>query len=141
MARPTKRRLREAIEESGGIIAAVARMFGVSRQTVYNWLDRYPELTLDLEHAREDIIDVAEANIFREVRKGNIDLSKFVLTRLGKNRGWSSRTEMTGADGEALQLSPDTLQLLAAAGIQVEDVAAEFERMVREHAMQSQGRD
>ena len=101
MTRVGKRRLREAIESSGGIISTVAEMFGVTRQTIYNWLEKYPELKDDLDYSRENMIDIAEKNIFNAVVEGDLDQSRFVLTHIGRHRGWSRQMELAGVKGGA----------------------------------------
>jgi len=128
VGRVTKGRVRSAIQDNGGVVAAIARQFDVTRQTVYNWLDKY-DLHSEIEHARADIHDVAEANIFNAVMKGDLDMSKFVLTHMPsrQKKKWSSRHEVeTG-----VKLSPEALKLLDEMGIEADTVASEFEALIQ----------
>lgn len=124
-----KKRLRQAMQENGGIVARIAEQFGVTRQTIYNWIDEY-DLRAELAEARDHIFEVAEGNIFGAVHAGDLDMSKFLLTHMPHQRRWSSRHELTGRDGAAL-LSAETRKLLEELGIDMTDVAREFEELVR----------
>jgi hypothetical protein len=56
----------------------------------------------------------------------------FVLKTLGKDEGFVERTEMTGADGAALMdVSPDVLQSIKDAGLNVAEVLKNFAAMVQ----------
>lgn len=129
------KRLREVIEQTGGVISEVARTFDVSRQTVYNWLEKYPELLPLVIEAREYMVQMAERNVYKAVLDKDLEMSKFVLERLGKTKGWAKNVELTGRDGEPLNLSPEVVQMLAAMGVEVSDAVREFEALIRrQHA-------
>lgn len=136
MPRISKRKFRLAVDGSKGIISVIARRLGCSRQTVYNYMERYPEFKELIDDEREEIIDLAEFKLLKHVNAGELRAILFVLESLGKNRGWSKRTEVTGADGAALGLSPEIVALMAQLGISESDVVREFEALIRAQAEQ-----
>lgn len=139
MARVASRSVRVALEAHGGNISAVARSFNRSRQTVYNWIEEY-DLWDDVKFDRDQMFEMAENNLFKAVQAGNIDVSKFVLTHMPTPKRWSNRTEITGADGEAMfALSPDVMALLKAMGVEPSDAHREFEAIIREQADAQRG--
>jgi AraC-like DNA-binding protein len=88
----SRKRLREVIEESGGVITEVARAFNVSRQTIYNWIERY-DLHADVAHAGDAMVDEASLVLYRAIRDAaDTDAAKFVLRYSpgGRRRGWGS---------------------------------------------------
>lgn len=120
----------KAIQQSYGIKSAVAEMVGCSRQTVDNALERWPELAVMLDYERHNIVDAAESKLIYALNAGDMRAILFTLETLGKSRGWTRRTELTGADGAAL-ISPEIAQLIHAMGMDVSEVARQFEVMVR----------
>lgn len=137
MAGKTKysvRQVRLAIANSRGNKMVIAERLGCARQTVDNLLMRYPELLPELEQERETILDTAENKLYDLVNAGEIRAILFVLETLGKNRGWAKRTEVTGANGGALQLSNETLMLVEKNGLSVGDVLKQFEALIKESA-------
>lgn len=129
MRRPNRKSLREVVERSSGVVAAVARHYDVTRQTVYSWLDYY-DLRNSLQDARDDVLDIAEANIFRAVRAGDLETSKWVLPRLGRQRGWGTNVEVSG-----VTISHETMKLIEGMGWNAQTVVEEFESLVRMQAM------
>ncbi len=130
--------LRHALDAYGGIIAQVATHFSVERQTVYNWLDDY-DLRDYVNVARRGMFEVAADNVYEAVMRGDLDISKFVLTHMpGGTARWSSKTEITGKDGEPLMISPDVRDALREMGIELSEAVREFEEMVRQQRVKAQ---
>lgn len=76
-------------------MAQCARSLGVSRAALYKWLRKYPELVEYRNELREEIIDECEAQLFKAVRRGARWAIVFVLTRLGRHRGWGPTTAVS----------------------------------------------
>lgn len=130
---------KKAIEGSRGIKTTIAARMGCSRQTVDNALERWPELRAALKDERESIVDLAESALVVDMENpasaGHQRAYLFILETLGKDRGWSKRTEVTGADGGALfGLSAEVREMIEAMGLDVSEVVRQFEAMVREAA-------
>lgn len=122
---------RQAIQASNGIKSEVARKLSCSRQTVDNYLGKYPELQAELVRSRDAFVDLAESRLVKAVKKDNLTAILFTLETLGKNRGWTKRTEITGADGEnVLKLPPEMMDALKAMGLSVKDVIRELQALL-----------
>lgn len=92
----------EALRKSGGLVSFAAQALGVSYQAVYQRVHGKPEWDAIISEAREQITDIAEAGLLKNVRAGKMDALRFWLTYQAKQRGYVARTEVTGADGQAL---------------------------------------
>lgn len=96
----------EILRENAGIYARTARaiekQFNIqySRQAVKERAEKNIERLNDI---REQNFDVAEEGLMSLMRSKaeriKLDSIKFYLERKGKDRGYSSRQEITGADG------------------------------------------
>lgn len=125
--------IRRALIDLGGNVSAVAEHFLVTRQTVYNWIERYG-LRDVVAFERSRMFELAERNIYFEVERGSFEASRFVLTHM-PNAGerWSSRSEVTGKDGEPL-FAPDVMAALAKMGYTEAEIKARFEASIRQMA-------
>jgi len=136
-----KERFEKAIKDARGIKAAVAGAVGCSRQTVENALDRWPDLRDQLDAARSGLLHKAVSALATDVENAKNDGHQraymFVLRTLGKDEGFSERTEVTGADGAGLlDLPPETVRLIEAMGLDIREVTKQFAGMVKAAAMQ-----
>lgn len=92
----------KALANNGGVVAYAAKSLRCTRRAVYAYIDRHPELA-DVRHeARETLLDNAEHNVITAVKGGDVRVSQWVLERLGRARGYSTRHELVGAEGGPL---------------------------------------
>lgn len=138
MATVTKTELRMALQAHGGIIAHVAKAYEVTRQTVYNWIDKYHLREL-VESSRTMMFDLAADNVYQAVEKGDFEASKFVLTHMPTPRRWSNRQELTGANGAPLGLPADVIELMRKLNIQPEELVEHLSELVRAEAQSQAG--
>ena len=103
----------EAITKSHGLVAIAARRLGVSRQAVYNMVNRHPEVNEAMTDAREELLDMAEANLFAAIAKGNLKISCWVLERLGKHWGYTRQFIMTPSGPTVQEISEMSNEELA----------------------------
>ena len=93
---------RQAYEDSitrrHGNISNVARELGITRQAVYSALKRWPDLRVVLEDVRETLLDELEDRLMQRARSGDLRAITFFLRTQGKERGWTERSELTGAE-------------------------------------------
>lgn len=137
----TKEQVEQALKESHGVKAAAAANLGCSRQTVDNYLAKWPELNETLDAARSGLIGKAVSALYTDIENAQNDGHQraymFVLRTLGRDEGFSERTEVTGADGEPLfDLPPDVVQLMKSMGVNMADVSKHLAGMVRQMAQQ-----
>ena len=98
-----------AVKKNRGILALAAKELGCARQTLHNYVNRYPTVAQAVSDERESLLDLAEGSLFEQVRKGNITAIIFTLKTLGKSRGYVERQEVTGADGGAVVVKWDEI--------------------------------
>lgn len=129
----TKTEFRMAVEKSRGVKSEIARILNCSYNTVNNYLNREnnADLLALFKSQREVIKDTLESKFMEAVEAGEIRAILFGLETIAKDRGWTKRTEITGADGGAIQLSADVFEMLKKHNISLADVQSEFEAMVR----------
>lgn len=94
--RYTAEQVIEAIKKARGIKAVVARSLGCDRSTVNNYIERYPTVKRAYEEQREVIIDIAEGQLIKKVDSGEWDAVKYVLSTLGKDRGYGDTIKHEG---------------------------------------------
>jgi len=100
-----------ALAKAGGVIAVASKMLGISRKALDERVRRSPALIDVRDTQRETLLDIAEANLANKIRGGNLRAIIFFLTTQGKGRGYTTRTEVTGADGQALSGAADIATL------------------------------
>lgn len=133
----TKTSIRKAISEAGSSVKAIADHLNVTPRTVYNYLKEF-ELWDELLVTQELLKMMAAGNVIHAVEHGDLDTSKWVLERLGKNEGWTKRSELTGPDGEALlRLPPDVAQQAREQGLDLDEVTRIFGTMLLARAQQA----
>ena len=93
----------EALLASDGNLTAAATKLGVTRQGVYDYIDRY-KLQDVLDQSREKMADEAVGQLHRLVRDGNLGAVIFYLKPQAKSRGYTERIETTGKDGDAIEV-------------------------------------
>ena len=88
-----------AIVGSGGVISTIAKRMGCNWSTARKRIYESPRLLSLYNDERETILDMAESTIFNNIKNGDTQDAKWLLSRLGKNRGYAERREITGSDG------------------------------------------
>lgn len=87
-----------------GNMAAVGRALGVTRQAVLLRVNASPELRAIFEECRETVKDLTESKLFKAIRNGEAWAICFFLKCQAKDRGYTERHEITGANGEAMRM-------------------------------------
>ncbi|GAB6887443.1 hypothetical protein JCM13304A_09410 [Desulfothermus okinawensis JCM 13304] len=91
--RPSNETIIEALEKNCGIIAQTARALKVSRNTLASWIKEDPELQEALEKAKEQMIDIAECALLKNIKEGKETSIIFFLKTRGKKRGYSEKMD------------------------------------------------
>lgn len=134
----TETAVRRAINEAGSSVKAVADHLGVTPRTIRNYLNEF-NLWQELLISQQLLKMIAAGNVIHAVENGDLDTSKWVLERLGKDEGWAKRTEITGADGSRLlELPPDVLKMMAEEGLDPAKVFQTLRQMLEARAAQKQ---
>lgn len=90
-----------------GNLSAVAKAMKISRATIHQYAERFPELKEAIKDARETMTDIAESKLLLAIKRGDAWAVCFYLKTQGKSRGYVERQELTGQDG-----SPVTFQIV-----------------------------
>lgn len=93
----------KALAEHDGIITYAAEACGVSRQYFTKFMNAHPELEEVREEAGEVLLDIGDKHISTAMRAGDMKTVRWFQERKGKNRGYNTRVEQTGADGGPLE--------------------------------------
>ncbi len=106
MTRPTKRTMEQvlaALKGSRGIQTHIARRLDVSRPAVARYIKRWPEVAQAYDEECNTLLDQAEAKLFEKAIVDGSECSlHFLLATKGKQRGYSKRQEITGANAAPL---------------------------------------
>ena len=91
--------------------AGTARVLNVSWQTVDNYCKRWKSVDDAFKSRRRELVDLAENGLRAAVLRGEPWAVTFALKTLGKEQGYTERTEVTGPEGGpvrfTLKLSDD----------------------------------
>ena len=93
------KQIAEALTKSRGLVSLAAQMVGCGVTTIYDHMERNPEVAKAAQQATSAMLDVTEARLFQAINDGQSWAIMFYLARKGKERGYSERQELTGANG------------------------------------------
>ncbi|QDP54441.1 MAG: hypothetical protein GOVbin7581_23 [Prokaryotic dsDNA virus sp.] len=96
----TLEQIKDAIQKAGGFISIACKSLGCTRKTIYNYIEKYPELKETLLEIRESYLDIAEASLIQKVKKGNTPELLFYLKTIGKARGYIEKQQLDLTSGE-----------------------------------------
>ncbi|QIG68857.1 hypothetical protein EVB71_005 [Rhizobium phage RHph_Y55] len=104
MAKLSVAKAEAALRAHHGILLKAAEACGVTRKTFYKFMEQHPHLKEVREECDEVLLDVAEAAIVNALGASDMKTVRWYAERKGKDRGYTTRTESTGKDGEPLQM-------------------------------------
>jgi transposase-like protein len=107
----TPEQIIKALIDMNGMISKAARSLGVSRSLIYWYMDQHPEIREAVDEAKQMMLDEAESQLHKAVKKGTPWAVQYYLKTQGKQRGYVDRQEITGADGEAIQIKAELKDL------------------------------
>lgn len=95
-----------ALRAKMGNVTEAAKALGIARQHLHRRINDSPTLQQVLQDSREELVDIAELALRREVVNGNMTAIIWTLkaSPAAKARGWGERQEITGKDGESLRI-------------------------------------
>jgi len=81
----------DALRTHHGLLVLAADALGCSRQTLYNYAERYPEVAEVLAEERQRFIDLAEQGLYYHLEERSPWAIALVLRTLGRHRGYAER--------------------------------------------------
>ena len=104
MSKYTAAQFIDAIENSGGIISAIADAVGCSWNTAKKYIEEYPTVNAAWQNERHRITDKARHNIIKAITGGDIQMSKWWLQVMDEEFVPRQRNEITGAAGASISI-------------------------------------
>jgi hypothetical protein len=108
-----KKKMLEALTITNGIVTTAAKMCTIASDYHYDWMKEDPAYKLAVEAIDNIMLDVAEGQLMKKIKEGNLTALIFYLKCKGKQRGYIDRVVLDG------NIQHDVHQL----NIQVNDTA------------------
>lgn len=109
--------IERALKDSHGLISKAAGLLGCHRSTLHQRIKDNPRLQEFVEQCREDVLDLAESQLFEALQRGEAWAIQFTLRTIGKERGYCERHQ------QEIEREP-TPQPILAPNISDETIAA-----------------
>lgn len=93
----TYEEIAEAIVRKAGFVTHAAESLGCSYQTVRRAIKDSPFVAEVLAVTKESLLDLAESELSKQIKEGNLDAVKFFLLHRGQSRDYRKemRVELT----------------------------------------------
>lgn len=93
--------LADALKKAGGIKSDAAKLVKLTRQTVQERVEKTPMLQEAVRQAEEELLDIAESQLKKSVRRGDKDMVRFQLQQKGRKRGYGNSVQVGIDDAQA----------------------------------------
>jgi hypothetical protein len=115
----TDDRVLEAMQQMAGVREAAAQMLGVSRVTLWRYINANPQIHEAIREIDESTKDLAEAKVIELIKAADGQTVRWYLDRKAKDRGYGHTSEISGPKGGPIpvegRLSFDPKKLSTAA--------------------------
>ncbi len=98
--RLSKKVVIEALENTYGQVYLAAKRLGCSHTTIYNYINKYPDIAELKERLEEETTDIAVIKQREAVLGGEPWAIQFQLRTKGKHRGYVERQEVAGVEDQ-----------------------------------------
>lgn len=105
-----KEQFLEILEKKMGIISQATKAMGIDRTTPYRWMREDEDFKDRVDEVQNVVLDFAEGRLYELVQDKNPTAVIFLLKTKGKNRGYVERTEITGMDGNGLDVRIEVIR-------------------------------
>lgn len=92
--RYTPEKIANALRKNAGFITFTASALGCTRKTIYNYIEKYPELKEVIEDIRESMDDIAEAALIKNIKEGSTQEIIYYHKRRLPHRGYGDSTNI-----------------------------------------------
>lgn len=107
----TEKAVKQALKKNRGLIAHSAKSLGVAVQTMYNYLDRWPDARELMLELRSQMVDTMESKLWDMIEnKGDkydhrvqLNAIRFGLSSIAKDRGYGSEDQQNLQGSTAFQ--------------------------------------
>lgn len=88
----------------------------IPRAVYDSYIEKDEQMAKKFATLKKNTTLLAKKNVYNDLVGGDVNTSKYILDRLSKNEGYSTRNEVTGADGSKLfNLSEDEQERISRA--------------------------
>ena len=101
----TKKEILSAIKDSGGIVSRIAEKLQCNWTTANYYVNMYDVTKQAYADEKDQILDIAESSLLSNIQQGNMDATKYYLSKKGKCRGYGDNVELSGGVSVALENS------------------------------------
>lgn len=89
--------IEKVLRNNAGIIMLAAKKLKCNRQTVVNYIARYPYLQAVLAQIEEEHLDLGEGVVVKHMRQQHLGAAQWYLTHKGKARGYGQPSVVIAA--------------------------------------------
>lgn len=93
---PKNHQIVEALEKSAGIITVAAQMLGMRRECLSRRISKAGALQEALKAIEERTLDLAEGQLLKSIKNGNLTAVIFFLKTKGMRRGYAEKRDVYG---------------------------------------------
>lgn len=126
MPQYTKEQIITALRANKGMTTLAADQLHCSPQTIYNWIERSPDVKAVINAEREKVLDVAEVALMGAIGRKEGWAIAFALKTIGKKRGYIERTEQVNFNVDTA-LIQRAIEAIEKQGLSASDV---FEQII-----------
>ena len=88
-----------------GRLHYTAKACGVNSMYIRKRIRESEEVQAAYRGAKDELIDIAENVMLQKLNQGSETAAKYILSTLGKDRGYTERTEVVGKGGGSIQVT------------------------------------
>jgi hypothetical protein len=92
----------KALQETNGLVSKASKLVGIGSNLIYSRISQSPYLRRVLDEIRNERVDLAESKLTEALGRGEPYAVTLTLKTLGKDRGYTERSELTGPDNSPL---------------------------------------
>lgn len=89
----------KAIQQSGGVIASIAKELGCEWHTAKKYIEENPKIQQAYIDETETTLDLAEHGLHKLIQQGDFQAIKFYLSTKGKTRGYREARDVDVTSG------------------------------------------
>jgi len=108
----------QLIFKQRGLLTQVCRSLRIPRDTLNKYIEKHPECVDALAHARDAMGDVAEAELYKKTKEGDVRCILFYLSTVQGHRGYKQAGGgAVGADGTDGRNGPVFVETINIVGV------------------------
>ena len=100
-----KKALIEALEKTLGIVTTACKIVSIDRSTFYKYVNEDEDFAKAVKDVENITFDFVESQLHKQIKDNNTSSTIFYLKTKGKKRGYVERQEITGKEGEPIQIT------------------------------------